>query len=464
MDNESTTAFTYKKSASNFSLNIIIIDDEKNIRKTLSYCLSSMGHVVTEVSNFDDAVEINKQHIFHLAFLDLRLGEKSGLNLLPVLLKDSPWLKIVIITAYATLETAVKTVHSGAFDYISKPFSVDQIRLVAEQVSRFCQLERENETLKNEIGNTPELFWETKNPGFHKILDTLKKAASSDAIILLLGENGTGKSVLARAIHNWSLRKENPFGVISCPSVPSELFESELYGHIKGSFTGAVKDNPGRIISCEGGTLFLDEIGEIPLSRQVKFLRFIQDKEYEKLGESICRKADVRIICATNSNLQELVSKGEFREDLYYRINVITLTIPPLRERKEDIVPLALKFLLYFNRVNNKKVNCISQKAKEILQSYSWPGNIRELRNYIERAVILSNKEILDIEDLPENLISFQPTIVLSSEQLTLAKVEELHIIKILKNTNSIQEAAQVLGIDQTTLWRKRKALNILID
>jgi NtrC-family two-component system response regulator AlgB len=293
-----------------------------------------------------------------------------------------------------------------------------------------------------------------------RAIETARKAAPSEAIVLILGESGVGKSVFARAIHHWSLRSSRPLSVVSCPALPPDLLESELFGHAKGAFTGAVRDYPGRIAACEGGTLFLDEIADIAASVQAKLLRFIQDKEYERLGESASRRADVRIVAATNADLEQLVAEGRFREDLYYRLNVISLTVPPLRERREDIPAMARDFLAYFGKTNHKRIAGFTEEALQALLDHAWPGNVRELRNAVERAVILSAGESIGANDLFEN-IPHPPSSVSLGDLLPLTVIEEQHIRRVLAKTSSLQEAADVLGIDQTTLWRRRKTYGI---
>jgi NtrC-family two-component system response regulator AlgB len=396
-----------------------------------------------------------------MVFLDLRLGKVDGMKLIPALLTSSPWLKIVVITAYASIETAVEAIKNGATDYMAKPFSPSQVRLMAQRIEKVRELERENAFLKEIAqGQGSEVTLQSKNPGMRRLIETLNTAAISEAIILFQGESGTGKSLYAQAVHRWSKRSAKPFGVVACPAVPSELLESELFGHVKGAFTGAIKDNQGRIAACAGGTLFLDEIGDMPLQMQAKLLRFIQDKVYERLGDSTSRKADVRIVAATNTDLEKRVAEGQFREDLFYRLNVISVTMPPLRERKEDILPMASDFLAYFCNVNHKKLDGFSNEAEIAVRDYSWPGNIRELRNAIERAVILSGAKTIQVDDLPHIKASSvsQPSI---GDNLTLAEIEELHIKKILSESSSLHEAAKTLGIDQATLWRRRKSYGI---
>ncbi|MBU4262816.1 MAG: sigma-54 dependent transcriptional regulator [Proteobacteria bacterium] len=442
-------------------LNILIIDDEANIRKTLSYCLAAEGHTVIAVSNPADAIEEARRRSFDMAFLDLRLGEEDGMELIPVLLSDSPWTKIVVITAHASIQSAVEAIKRGATDYIAKPFSPDQIRLFTSRIGKIRALETEIAALREDMQRLgPEDRLQSNNAGMQRVVEMARKAAASEAIILLQGESGTGKSVFARALHHWSPRSAKPMVVVSCPAVPPDLLESELFGHVKGAFTGAVRDNPGRIAICEGGTLFLDEIGDMAPAVQAKLLRFIQDKEYERLGDSIPRRADVRILAATNADLAGRVKEGRFREDLFYRLNVITLTIPPLRERQEDIVPLTTDFLDYFRRVNHKSIRGFTEEAGQMLTDYAWPGNVRELRNTIERAVILGCGETIGKSDLPDNIApaASMPAI---GDRVSLSAIEELHIRRIMATTSSLQEAADILGIDQATLWRRRKIYGI---
>ena len=383
------------------------------------------------------------------------------MELIPVLLSDSPWAKIVVITAYASIESAVEAMKRGAADYIAKPFTPDQVRLMTRKMGRIRKMEIEIAALKEDMQRLgPKDRLQSLNAGMQRVIETAKKAASSEAIVLLCGESGTGKSVFARAIHHWSPRSAKPLAVVACPAVPPDLLESELFGHAKGAFTGAVRDNPGRIAACEGGTLFLDEIGDMTPSVQAKLLRFIQDKEYERLGESRVRKADVRIIAATNADLEKRVAEGGFREDLFYRLNVIRLTIPSLREHPEDILPLAADFIAYFCRINHKSIIGFTEEAEQTLISHAWPGNVRELRNTIERAVILGSSDRICEADFPGNFTPAAGTTAIG-DMVPLSTIDELHIRRIMANTSSLQEAADVLGIDQATLWRRRKTYGI---
>jgi NtrC-family two-component system response regulator AlgB len=443
------------------SLNILVVDDDSNIRKTLSYCLAAEGYTVIAVSNPADAIEEAKRRSFDIAFVDLKLGGANGMDLIPLLVSGSSWTKIVVITGHASIETAVEAMRRGATDYIAKPFTPDQVRILTKRIGRLRELEIQVAALKEDMQRLgPEAQLQSRNTGMQRVIEIAMKAARSEAIVLLRGESGTGKSVLARAIHHWSSRATKPMTVVACPAVPAELLESELFGHTKGAFTGAVRDNPGRVAACEGGTLLLDEIGDMVPSVQAKLLHFIQDKEYERLGEATPRKADVRVIAATNANIEKRVAEGLFREDLFYRLNVISLTLPPLRERPEDILPLAMDFLRYFCRTNHKSILGFNEETSERLRRYSWPGNVRELRNTVERAVILGSGEQIGEKDLPENIAPMASTPAIG-DMVPLSTIEELHIRRVLANASSLQEAADVLGIDQATLWRRRKTYGI---
>ncbi|MCX5805117.1 MAG: sigma-54 dependent transcriptional regulator [Proteobacteria bacterium] len=442
-------------------LSILVVDDEANIRKTLSMCLEAEGYRIVAVSNFQDALQEASMVPFDLAFIDLRLGTDDGLDLIPHLLAATPWVKIIIITAYASIDTAVEAMRSGAADYIPKPFTPAQVRMAVRKVFEMRTLEQRVAVLQEDLERSrPEIDFSSKSQVMQNAINLAHRAASSNATILLRGESGTGKTVLARSIHSWSNRADKPFSIVSCPSFSSELLESELFGHVKGAFTGAVRDNPGRIASCENGTLFLDEIGDLPVSLQPKLLRFVQEREYERVGDYITRKANVRIIAATNMDLERAVTDGRFREDLFYRLNVIQIEFPPLRERPDDIATMAEKLLAFYGRANHRSFLGFTDEALRLLKQYHWPGNVRELNNVIERTAILCQSNRVGIESLPANLLpdNTAPGI---GDPIALDKIEEQHIRLVLAAATSLQEAAGILGVDQATLWRRRKKYGI---
>jgi len=439
------------------SLRVLVVDDELNIRRTLTICLESDGHRVTSVANVQDALAEASRRSFDLAFVDIRLGTEDGLDLIPALRATAPWLKIIIITAYASIDSAIEAMRRGATDYIPKPFTPAQIQLAVRKAFEMRTLEQRVASLQEDLGRAhPEIDFSSACPAMQRAVNLARQAAASDATILLRGESGTGKTFLARAIHAWSGRAEKTLGVVSCPSFSRELLESELFGHVKGAFTGAVRDNPGRLAACEGGTLFLDEISDLPLALQPKLLRFVQDKEYERVGEAVPRKAEVRLIAATNIVLEKAVKEGRFREDLYYRINVIQIEIPPLRERPKDVVTLAERLLAFHGRNNHRLDLAFTNEALEALRRHTWPGNVRELSNVVERAAILCRTNRIGIESLPAVLVpgDSAPKI---GDPVTLERIEEEHVRRVLAGARSLQEAADILGIDQATLWRRRK-------
>lgn len=441
-------------------MNILIIDDDVDIRQTLSMALHASGHKTEVAANADGALKKVQEQPFDAAFLDIRLGMRSGLDLLPELLKAEPKLAVIMMTAYSSIETAVTAIQRGAFNYLSKPFKPAQITQVLDAIARTRKLENRISELENQIEAQPYDF-SSQNKVMLDIFALAQKSAPSNASILILGESGTGKSVVAKYIHQQSTRKAEPFVTVSCPSLSRELFESELFGHVKGSFTGAVANTWGKVAAAEHGTLFLDEIGELPLEIQPKLLRLLQEREYERVGESKVQHADVRVVAATNRNLKEAVAKGTFREDLLYRLDVISLSIPPLRERPEDILPLAQQHLTFLAAQMGKTVTTFSPEAAQAMVRYPWPGNIRELRNVVERALILSSGPSIEPADLPGSLSEVTSTAPALGGEFSIEQIEAEHIRKVLQRSKSVQQAATTLKIDPTTLLRKRKTLDL---
>jgi NtrC-family two-component system response regulator AlgB len=440
------------------ALCVLVIDDEKNIRTTLSMCLEGMGCEVTAVSSAQAALAALSHQTFDLAFLDLRLGEASGLELLPQLLAESPNLAVVVITAYATFDTAVEAIKRGAKDYLPKPFTPAQIRHLVEQLAERRELMRRVFDLEGQLREAvPEIDVEIYAPKMRAVLDVVMRAAKSEATVLLRGESGTGKGVLARLLHAYSARAAGPFVVVNCPTLSEELLASELFGHAKGAFTGAVRDQVGRVEAAQGGTLFLDEIGEISPGLQVKLLRFLQEKAFERVGENKTRRADVRVLAATNRDLEADVKTGRFREDLWYRLNVIEIRVPPLRERPEDILRLAHWFLPFFARSVGRPSLELSKAAEAALLAYQWPGNVRELRNAIERAAILWPAQVVEPQAFPENIASQTATGPQLGGDFSLETIEREHILRVITRIPTLEEAARVLDVDSSTLWRKRK-------
>jgi NtrC-family two-component system response regulator AlgB len=440
------------------SMRVLVVDDEKNIRTTLTICLEQMGCTVTAVANADAAATAAERDAFDMAFLDLRLEKSSGLDLIPQLLALRPELAIVIVTAYATVDTAVEAIKRGALDYLPKPFTPAQIRHVVDGVTSRKASARRVAALEAQLATeVPEADLTTSSKAMQTVLDTLSRAAPSDAPVLLRGENGTGKGVLAHALHAQSPRVAKAFVTVNCPTLSDELLASELFGHAKGAFTGAVRDQPGRVEAADGGTLFLDEIGEISPALQAKLLRFVQEKQFERVGESRTRHVDVRVVAATNRNLEEDVKAGRFREDLFFRLNVIEVRVPALRERPEDIGRLARRFLEFFAKSAGKRPLQLSPEAEKALLGYGWPGNVRELRNAMERAVILWPAQVLTPEGLPERIAQQPKTLPRVGGPHTLEQLEREHILQVLKQAPTLEEAANTLGIDASTLWRKRK-------
>jgi NtrC-family two-component system response regulator AlgB len=447
-------------------MRILIIDDEESIRTTLGMMLQDLGHEVINAADATAALREVEKAQFDVAFLDLKLDGTNGLDLLPDLLRSNPNLDVVVFTAFASIESAVEAMRRGAADYLPKPFTPEQVRQTLRKITKTRQLEGRVANLESRLSaDSPPASVETLEPAVEKAFYLAFKAAASPATVLLLGESGTGKSVLARAIHDHSPQRDKAFVTISCPSLSAELLQSELFGRVKGAYTGALSDTWGKVAVADGGTLFLDEIGELPLDIQPKLLRLLQEKEYERLGEAKTRRANVRVIAATNRSLETAVREKLFREDLFYRLNVVPIRMPPLRERPQDLKQMADSYLGFFSSQCGKRITSFSPDVLSALQQYAWPGNLRELRNVIEHAVIFASGGRIEMADLPEQLNQAGRTAPQSEVRvgmkIPLEELETEHIRRVLAQTSTMEEAAQVLGISRGTLYERKKKLSL---
>lgn len=440
---------------------VLILDDDPGVRQSMRLCLEADGARVLGVGTSAGAREALERGCFDVVFLDLWLNAESGLAVLPEILRRQPDLPVIVITAYASFESAVEAMKLGAVDYLPKPFTPEQVRNAARRAVSETLLKRQLSELRERIDESEgELVFETRDPAYHAFLQSVQRVAAADSVVLLRGESGTGKNVLARWIRDRSRRAECPFVTVHCPMLSSDLMSSTLFGHCRGAFTGAMADAVGKVAEAESGTLFLDEVGDLSADAQARLLRFLNDRSYERLGEAKERQADVRIIAATNRPLESEVKSGRFREDLFFRLNVITLTIPPLRDRPQDIVPLAMHYLRFFERRQGRRQLTFSQRCEAALVSYPWPGNFRELRNAVERATILAPSAVIEPEDLglaaPSGNAPHGAAVALGSD-VTLEEIEREHIARVVSRMPSFEAAAKILGIDVTTLQRKRK-------
>lgn len=449
-------------------MDILIVDDEKTVRDSTRIALEMDDHYVEAVSDGTIAMIRLKEEDFDLVLIDLNLGEESALDSIPEIQKRHPRTAVVVFTADATISTAVQAIQAGAMDYLEKPFTPEKLRSVVGRARQWRQLQERIEELETEISTqSPPPVFESQDSCMKETLDLLFRAAATPASILILGESGTGKSLVASEIHRRSHLQAKPFVTVSCPSLSKELLESELFGHVKGAFTGAIRDSWGKVHVANGGTLFLDEIGELPLDVQPKLLRLLQEREYERLGEAKTRQADVRVIAATNRDLKKCVEEGTFREDLYYRLDVISTVIPPLRARPRDLRFFAEQYLAFFAAQARRNLDGYSEEAMTRMMTHQWPGNLRELRNAIERAVILTRGTSIEESDLPvphENVKEHKgddPTTLVPGAKVTLEDLEAEHIRKVLARSQNLVQASKTLGIDQATLYRKRKKFGL---
>jgi two-component system response regulator HydG len=451
---------------------ILVVDDDHAHRTMLNTLISGWGYTVSEADDGSSAVEKVKETTFDLVLMDVRMVKISGLEALETIKAHNPAIPVIIMTAYSSVETAVEALKQGAHDYLTKPLDFDKLRLTIDRAMEHTRLKEENRLLRETLGHQ----FDTQNiignsPKMITLLETVAQVAPSEATVLISGESGTGKELIAGAIHFNSRRKKGPFVKINCAAITETLLESELFGHEKGAFTGADRRKEGRFSQAHGGTLLLDEVGEMSLMMQVKLLRALQEREFNRVGGESTIQVDVRVIAATNKNLVDQINEGAFREDLYYRLNVVELEVPPLIERKEDIPLLTQHFLEIFAAKNRKEIKGFTPRAMDNLIRYDWPGNVRELMNAVERGVVLSRSSYLDVPDFPfmkDSMLqndqdSTTPANLSMQGDVPLEKIEKTAILKTLEAANGNKsEAARRLGITRKTLHKKLKAYGVM--
>lgn len=452
---------------------ILVVDDEPLVRRSLSEFLTLQGYTVSSASNGKEALELLKTYTADIVISDIKMPELDGIQLLKHIKKEHADTPVILITGYGSIENAVRAVKEGAYDYVTKPIVDSEIKIVIERLIEKRQLQEENIKLKEQLSasSVRERFHNIvgKDEKMQKIYSLIEAITTTRTTVLIHGESGTGKRLIAHAVHKYNEQERGkPFVEVSCGALTETLLESELFGHVKGSFTGAIKDRIGRFELAHGGTIFLDEIDASSPALQVKLLRILQDGEFEHVGDAKTIQVDVRVIAATNQNLQELIAQGKFRKDLYYRLNIISIDIPPLRERKGDIPLLVQEFIKKHARHISKKIEGISDDTLKMLTEYPWPGNVRELENAIERAIILSKGHIISPCDLPKSISSSDS--IKSSEHLPACKLKDALkspekdiILKALDCANwNRNEAARILGINRTTLYKKMHKFSLL--
>ncbi|HVS16775.1 MAG TPA: sigma-54 dependent transcriptional regulator [Thermoanaerobaculia bacterium] len=452
-------------------MNILIVDDEEVLQDILTALIREEGHHAMNCRTGGDALEVLEREEVDLVLLDLMLPDMHGQEVLRQIRERDPDQVVVVITAYSSIEGAIAAMREGAFHYLPKPFKNEEVRLTLRKGLERRRLTTENRRLREQLQH--RFGFDSiigKSKPIQEVFELIRLAAPSKSNILILGESGTGKELVAKSIHTNSKRSDGPFVTVNSGSMPPDLLESNLFGHVKGAFTGAVSNKKGLFEVADGGSIFFDEIGNIPIDTQTKLLRVIQEKEFMRLGGVETLKADVRIIAATNADLQELIEKGEFREDLYYRLNVITINLPPLRKRSEDIPLIAQHFLSKYAEENDKGIDGISPAAMELLIDYYWPGNVRELENVIERAVVLSAEGEIDVDLLPLSIRqphqlpmapSAMPNNGMSLKEAVSGYERQL-IIRALQATGGVQKrAAEMLKVKPTTLHEMMKRLNV---
>jgi len=440
---------------------LLVVDDEDIVRESLCDWLSSVGYKVLTAKCGDEALDIIKLRKIKIMIADLIMPGMDGIELMKKARDIVPTISTVIITAHGTIQTAITAMREGAYDFIEKPFCPEKVELIIRNLVEHHNLIEENISLRQKVEDRHNFEGIiAKSPRMMKIFELIKTVAPTNTTILITGDSGTGKEVVARAIHRQSQRHSKPFIVTSCAALPETLLESELFGYEKGSFTGAVERRKGKFEAADKGTLFLDEIGEIDANTQVHLLRALEEKKITRIGSNEEIDVDVRIITATNRNLRTLIQQEKFREDLYYRLNVVTIDLPPLRSRREDILPLAEHFLKKYAKQNNSPVKSFSPEVVEFILNYDWPGNVRELENMIERGVVLSKDKVITLAEFPQELTNATP-----ADGKTLEALERNHIRKALEETGgNIARTAKMLGIHRMTLYNKLKKYDINVD
>lgn len=434
---------------------VLIVDDEKNILKTMEICFHEMGFITDLYDDPKKAVEGIHNKTYDLAFVDLKMAPINGMEVLKEIQYCSPSTTTIIMTAHGSIENAVEAIKAGAYHYLQKPFDYIELELLANKVLEYHKLKNEIHHLKTGFSalNFPGSIV-TRNEKMREMVSLAEQVAGSDLSILIEGESGTGKELYANLVQDNSLRKDKPFVKINCAALSENLLESELFGHVQGAYTGAIKDRSGRFEYANGGTIFLDEIAEISPAVQAKLLRVFQQGEYERLGESVTRKTDVRVIAATNRNLDEALKEGTFREDLFYRLSAVRIKLLPLRERPEDI-PLLINY--FIKNLSTDENPVLATEALKAMRAYTWRGNVRELENVVKRLIVLSKNNLIELDSLPEEIKNQG----YEKQPLSLEEIEKSHIKKVLQYAKDLADASEILGIDPATLYRKRKRYNL---